>query len=377
MTGGDVLLTGFASITGLGPSRGLPAPGVSAPLQPMTRWATPGPRQACLVPAFRPGEVVPGLRTRRIDRLSAWALVGSALALQDAGLDLAAVDGERIAVVWGTSFGCLDLTGEFLGSLATSAAQADPILFPETLANLPASHVAKHFGLRGPNITISAGRLSGEAALIEAVSLLRTGAADRAVVVAGDTLTRSLYEWYEAAGALSSACTGGEATASRGECLPLVPGEGLVACVIETAESVAAAARRAHGRYRAGWMGGGEPPGDMEWARSIEERVGRLIDTEARPDLVVIPRAADSVDVPSPVGPAAVPPAAGTAGEHEASRSRFVPAPEFGEFGGAGLMSLGVALAMMHGSSASCVAVAGRTRSNQAVLVVSGQEAGG
>ena len=371
MTPADVLLTGFASITGLGPSRGLPPPGASAPLQPITRWATPAPRHACLVPAFRPGDVVPGLRTRRMDRLSAWALVGSALALQDTGLDLATVDRERTAIVWGTSFGCLDLTGEFLGLLATSAAQADPILFPETLANLPASHVAKHFGVRGPNITVNAGRLSGEVALIEAVSLLRSGAADRAVVVAGDTLTRSLFERYEAAGVLAPVCTGGEVATGRGECPPLVPGEGLVACVVETGEAAAASGRRAHGRYHAGWFGGSAPADDVDWAHSIEERVARLIDGAAPPIVVLMPPAAWAATTSTPLGAGA-----GPADALGASRLKLVPSPEFGEFGGAGLMTLGLALATLRGTGDSFIAVAGRSQTNQAVLVLSDTEAG-
>ena len=51
---------------------------------------------------FRPASVVPGLKTRRLDRLSAWAMVASSLAIQDAGIDLSQVDRSRVAVVFGT-----------------------------------------------------------------------------------------------------------------------------------------------------------------------------------------------------------------------------------------------------------------------------------
>jgi len=103
---------------------------------------------------------VPGLRTRRLDRLSVWALVGTALALQDAGIDHSTLDPDRVAVVFGTAFGCVELTEQFLAGLRQNAAQADPILFPETLANQPGSHVARHFGFRGPNLTLSAKKAS-------------------------------------------------------------------------------------------------------------------------------------------------------------------------------------------------------------------------
>jgi 3-oxoacyl-(acyl-carrier-protein) synthase len=62
---------------------------------------------------FRSADVVFGLRTRRMDRLSAWVLVGSALAFQDAGIDAEILGGDRTAVVSGTAFGCFDLIEEF------------------------------------------------------------------------------------------------------------------------------------------------------------------------------------------------------------------------------------------------------------------------
>ncbi len=54
----------------------------------ITAWPTAGVRRAFLVKPFRPASVVPGLKTRRLDRLPAWALVASALAIKDAGIDL-------------------------------------------------------------------------------------------------------------------------------------------------------------------------------------------------------------------------------------------------------------------------------------------------
>ena len=78
-------LTGIGSVTPYGPLAGL------VPAEPrwspdvITAWTTPGLRRAFLVEPFHPAGIVPGLKTRRLDRLSAWALVASSLALQDAG----------------------------------------------------------------------------------------------------------------------------------------------------------------------------------------------------------------------------------------------------------------------------------------------------
>jgi len=239
MTDSPIVLTGLGSVSAFGAHRGLLAP-ASVPLQVISRWPTRGPRRARLVPAFRAGDVVPGLKTRRMDRLSAWALVAASLALEDARFEPgSSADRRRTAVVLGTTFGCLDVTEEFLLSISRHGpAMADPILFPETLSNLPAGHVARHFGLRGPNVTLSCGGLSAEAALGEAVGQLRLGEADVAVVMAGDLLSRVLFEWYEAASLLAPDCFDAPRRHARGRAF--VPGEGLGAVVIETAECAVA-----------------------------------------------------------------------------------------------------------------------------------------
>ena len=339
----DILLTGFASVSAHGPARGLPA--LAGPVEPglIERWPSAGPRRAFLVPPFRPTDLVPGLKTRRMDRLSAWALLGSTLALQDAGLDAETLDRDRTAIVVGTAFGCLDLTEEFLGALATNASQAPPILFPETLANLPASHIARHFGIRGPNLTLCAGPVSGEAALLQAVSLLQAGEAERALVLAGDTLTRALFEWYEAASLLAPVCLGRTGSASPGGRRTIVPGEGLAACLLERRDIASERRARAYGRYHAGWMGSlpSTPSLDDELQRLLRQVLG-----DAAPQGVVLVAAAASG-------------ASWMACLERPAGLRSLPGLEFGEFGGSGLLQLGVALARLPDLEHGFVVVAG------------------
>jgi len=350
----DILFTGFASVNTKGPIRGLPA--LAGPAEPrlIDRWPTAGLRRAYLVPAFRPADVVPGLRTRRMDRLSVWALLGSALAFQDAGVDAEALDRDRTAVVSGTAFGCLDLTEEFLGAISTNASQAPPILFPETLSNLPASHVARHFGLRGPNLTMSAGHVSGEAALLQAVSLLQSGDADRALVLAGDTLTRPLFEWYEAASMLAPACFGEAGAAPAVGRRTIVPGEGLAACVLETSDAAAARGGRAHGRYHAGWLGSLHETAEGPRRLEVETLLRRLLGDAAPKGIALV--------APAACGPSwmmCLESAAGRPERHDTVDVRLLPGLEFGEFGGSGLLQLGVALARLPEAECGLVMVAG------------------
>src|SRR5262249_23271691 len=149
-----VTIIGIGSVSPYGPLAGFIPP---SPVEPIAlSWTTTELRRAFVVPPFRPADIVPGVKTRRLDRLSVWALVASYLALQDAGIDLTQVDRSRVAVVFATAFGCVELTEAFyLSAAANSWNGTDPITFPETLASAPASHVSMFHGLRGPNITVS------------------------------------------------------------------------------------------------------------------------------------------------------------------------------------------------------------------------------
>ncbi|HKV79056.1 MAG TPA: beta-ketoacyl synthase N-terminal-like domain-containing protein [Candidatus Sulfotelmatobacter sp.] len=232
MTPNSAAITGIGSVSPYGTLAGLIPPGALEP-EPITAWPTSGLRRAFLVKPFRPASVVPGLKTRRLDRLSAWAMVASSLAIQDAGIDLSQEDRSRVAVVFGTGFGCAELTEAFFQSAAAHGwAGTDPSPFPEGLANAPASHVALWHEIRGPNITIGCKCFAGESALIQAASLLRQRQADLAIVLAGDTLTRAVYEWYEASGLLSPACSNSDPVADGSG---FVPSEGVAALVLEPA----------------------------------------------------------------------------------------------------------------------------------------------
>lgn len=251
MTANSAAITGIGSVSPYGLLAGLIPPCVLEP-ESITAWKTAGPRRAFLVKPFRPVDVVPGLKTRRLDRLSAWAMVASSLAIQDAGIDLSHLDRSRIAVVFGTGFGCAELTENFFQSAAVNGwSGTDPSPFPEGLANAPASHVALLHGFRGPNITVGSAGFAGESALIQAASLLRHGQADLAIVLAGDTLTRAIYEWYDVAGLLSTACYNTEPLSGGGG---FVPSEGVAALVLEPAgrRDMRAYARFSSGRCASG-----------------------------------------------------------------------------------------------------------------------------
>lgn len=253
-----VTITGIGSVSPYGPLAGL-IPQSSLEPTAITAWPTAGLRRAFLVQPFRPASVVPGLKTRRLDRLSAWALVASSLALKDAGIDLSQLDRSRVAVVFATAFGCVDLTEAFyLSAAANGWNGTDPSTFPETLPSAPASHVSMFHGLRGPNVTVSNKYFAGETALIQAASLLRHGQADLAIVLAGDALAQTLYSWYDVAGLLSPACYNSDPVSEAGG---FIPCEGIAALVMESSSRVDIRSNaHSYARLRSGrWAAGGQP----------------------------------------------------------------------------------------------------------------------
>lgn len=256
MNQGQPCITGVGSVSPFGPLKGL-LPRKDIQPRAIAAWPTDGLRRAFLVEPFRPAEVVPGLKTRRLDRLSVWCLVAASLAIEDARLNLAVEDRSRVAVVLGTGFGCIELAEGFFQSMAANGyAHADPISFPESLANSPASHVARVLGIRGPNITLTHKHVSGEQAIIQASALLRSGQADVAIVLTGDVLTRTMYEWFEAASLLSQACfrevpAPAPFSADRDG---FVPGEGATAVVMESAERAGKRGAKVYAGFQSGFV---------------------------------------------------------------------------------------------------------------------------
>ncbi len=234
------IITGFGSVTPFGPITGL-LPELSIAPEPITAWPTEGVRRAYSIKPFNAATFVPGAKTRRMDSLSAWALVAATLALRDAKIQLDKIDLSRVAIVSATNFGCMELTAAFFQSAYKNGwAGTDPITFPETLANTPAAHVALFHGLRGPNITLSSSGFAAQHALLTAASILRRGQAEIVILLSGDSMSRAQYAWYEAAGILSSDCY---STESPENPTGFIPSEGVVAAVLEKSSATKSYAR--------------------------------------------------------------------------------------------------------------------------------------
>jgi len=120
------------------------------------------------------------------------------------------------SLVFATADGGIIYTRKFWDSIAEANAGAgSPLLFPETVHNAPASHIAAILGITGTVLTVSGDEKAGLQALRAAEQLLRAGISETCLVVAAQEV-----DWItgEARAALGKtrAATGGAALPAAG-----------------------------------------------------------------------------------------------------------------------------------------------------------------
>jgi 3-oxoacyl-(acyl-carrier-protein) synthase len=94
-------------------------------------------------------------RLRRASVISRFAAAAGLDALRAAGLEPGSHNGERTALIFAISNGGVIYTKRFYSSIVQSGAQsASPLLFPETVFNAPASHLAAILGITGATYTL-------------------------------------------------------------------------------------------------------------------------------------------------------------------------------------------------------------------------------
>ncbi len=186
-----VVVTGMGAVTPLGNTvqefwDGLVA-GRSG-ITPMTLCdPSPFPCQiAGEVKGFDPGAYVNPREARRMARFSQLALASAHMAVEDAGLDLANEDQERVGVLLGTGIGSLPTTQETCQDmLAKGGMKINPFFIPMILPNMAAANIARVFGAKGYNSTVITACAASNQSIGEAAEAIRRGVVD--VVLSGGT----------------------------------------------------------------------------------------------------------------------------------------------------------------------------------------------
>jgi 3-oxoacyl-(acyl-carrier-protein) synthase len=136
-------------------------------------------------------------RLRRSSAISRFAAVAGLDALANAGITLTPEIAQRTALIFAVSNGGVIYTKRFYHDIVETGAQAaSPLLFPETVFNAPASHLAAILGITGASYTLVGDGAVGILAIKMAEDLLLNDALDYCLVVGAEEADWLLCDAY-------------------------------------------------------------------------------------------------------------------------------------------------------------------------------------
>jgi 3-oxoacyl-[acyl-carrier-protein] synthase II len=184
-----VVVTGIGAITPIGITGSTMWEGVRAErsaVRSLTRFDPSIFRShnAAEVNDFIPTDHLEAKRAKRLDRFGQFSVVAARQALDDARIDLATEDRDRIGSMMGTALGGVGYAEEQLALFLTQGLRAvEPMLALTVFGGASSCNIAIEFGVRGPNSTNAMSCASGTIAIGEAFRQIRDGYAD--VMISG------------------------------------------------------------------------------------------------------------------------------------------------------------------------------------------------
>ncbi|OGW89837.1 MAG: beta-ketoacyl-[acyl-carrier-protein] synthase II, partial [Omnitrophica bacterium RIFCSPLOWO2_01_FULL_50_24] len=161
---------------------------------------------AAEVKNFDPAEYLPPKQIKKADRFVQFAVAGSDMAIQDAGLDPKKEDTNRWGVVIGSGIGGLRIIEQQHKILLEKGpSRVSPFLIPMLIVNMAPGQVAMHFHLKGPNNCVATACATGSNAIGDAFRIIQRDEAD--VMLAGGTescITPLGFGGFDAMKALST-----------------------------------------------------------------------------------------------------------------------------------------------------------------------------
>ena len=123
---------------------------------------------------------------RRLDRFAQFACVAALEALEDAGMDMATEDPDRVGVLIGSGVGgIITISEQHKILLDKGPKRVSPFLVPMMLGHMASGQVSMMIGAKGPNFSTVSACATGTDSIGEALEMIRRGRAD--VVIAGGT----------------------------------------------------------------------------------------------------------------------------------------------------------------------------------------------
>ncbi len=137
---------------------------------------------AAQVNDFEPSDHIERSRLKRLDRFGQFSVAAGRMALEDAALDPASLDPDRVAVQIGSALGGVAIAEDQYQLYRTQGVRAvNPLLALSVFCGSSSCNIAIEFGFTGYNATNAMSCASGAIALGDAWRLIRDGGADAAL----------------------------------------------------------------------------------------------------------------------------------------------------------------------------------------------------
>jgi 3-oxoacyl-[acyl-carrier-protein] synthase II len=121
---------------------------------------------------------------KRLDRFTQYAVASAKMAVEDANLDLDAINKERMGVIIGTGIGGVATIEEQHTILLNKGnKRVSPFFVPMMIGNMAAGQVSIFLGAKGPNTNVCTACASGTHSIGDAFKVIQRG--DASVMVAG------------------------------------------------------------------------------------------------------------------------------------------------------------------------------------------------
>jgi 3-oxoacyl-[acyl-carrier-protein] synthase II len=179
-----VVITGIGAVTPIGQTVGGLWDGIRSErsaIRTLTRF-DPTPyrsHNAGEVGDFVPTDHLERKRAKRLDRFGQFSVVCARMALEDAGIDLAKENRERIGATMGSALGGISYAEEQFGIfLKEGIDRVEPTLALAVFVGAASCNVAIEFGLQGPNSTNGMSCASGTMGIGDAFRAIRDDYAD-------------------------------------------------------------------------------------------------------------------------------------------------------------------------------------------------------
>ncbi len=137
-------------------------------------------RFACEIKNFDPKDYFDRKEIRKMDMFSMFAMISTAEAIENSGLNLDLIDLDRVGVIFGSGIGGF---GTFYNEMKNfvindELPRFNPFFIPKLIPDIAAGQISMKYGFRGPNYATVSACATSTNALIDAYNLIRLGKAD-------------------------------------------------------------------------------------------------------------------------------------------------------------------------------------------------------